>query len=86
MNELSHSECRSIIKKEWPLLKKMAEANVVYDIYDSTMSKSVLGYVVTLLSGVEDIGNLWKGIFVLNSRLIFSEFNVIRGNLTYGLD
>lgn len=25
-----------IIKKEWPLLKKMAEANVVYDIYDST--------------------------------------------------
>jgi hypothetical protein len=25
-----------IIKKEWPLLKKMAETNVVYDIYDST--------------------------------------------------
>jgi hypothetical protein len=64
----------------------MAEANVVYDIYDSTMSKSVLGYVVTLLSGVEDIGVLWRSIFVLNSRLIFSEFNVIRGNLTYGLD
>jgi hypothetical protein len=25
-----------IIKKEWPMLKKMAEADNVYDIYDST--------------------------------------------------
>jgi hypothetical protein len=44
------------------------------------MLKSVLGYVVTLLSGVEDIGVLWRSIFVLNSRLMFSEFNVIGGN------
>jgi hypothetical protein len=63
--------------------KELKKENVVVKLKPEHMgqlSKSVLECVVTLLSGVEDIGVLWKSIFVLNSRLMFSEFNVIRGN------